>query len=203
MESKENNFLPAYRDIMFKNLFGVQENIEFVTDMLERLLDLELGSLSGAVVTNSVKLDKETVENKDFEMDVLLRLKTGEQIDLEMQTVYDKDAEIKNTMYVAGSIYKSLKSGKSYKQASKVSGITFAKNMKIKSHKKSKLIQKYFLTNENDINDKILPELYSVMVVNLEYICEDFKEVPSGFVSWMKFLSANTLEEMYEASKEN
>ncbi len=198
-----NKFLPAYRDIMFKNLFGVQENIEFVTDMLERLLDLELGSLSGAVVTNSVKLNKETVENKHFEMDIFIRFATGEEIVLEMQNTYDEDSEIKNTMYLAGSIYKSLKVGEDYKEAKKVSGITFTKNMEIKSHRKNKLIQRYFLTNENDINDKILPELYSVMIVNLEYVCEDFKEVPSGFVSWMKFLSANTLEEMYEVSKEN
>ena len=56
-------FLLPSNDIMFKNLFGVQENEVFVIDLLHRLLKLDYNYLNGLEIVNSIKLDKEVVEN--------------------------------------------------------------------------------------------------------------------------------------------
>jgi len=78
-------FIPPSNDLMFKNLFGTEENIMFTIDMLHKLLKLSYNELEELTIVNSVKLNKETIENKHFEMDVLIRLKNGDLINLEQR----------------------------------------------------------------------------------------------------------------------
>lgn len=188
--------MPPSNDLMFKNLFGVQERDYLVKDFLHKLLKLDNDYLEDLEIVNSVKLDKETIENKHFEMDVLIRFKNGDKIDLEMQNVYDTDAELKSLLYITGSFYKVLKSGENYKNIPKVKGITIAKDLKL--HKNNKQIQRYFLTNEDDINDKIAPDEFCMMIVSLEQACEYLDD---EFEGWRRFFASNTLEEMEKASE--
>lgn len=186
-------FIPPSNDLMFKNLFGTEENIMFTIDMLHKLLKLSYNELEELTIVNSVKLNKETIENKHFEMDVLIRLKNGDLINLEMQQEYDEEAESKSLMYLTGTFYKSLKKGESYDNVHKVIGITFVKNLKI--HKDDKLIKKYFLTNEVKQDDKILKEKLCMIIVDLECACE---YLDNEFEGWRLFLNLETKEEMEE-----
>ena len=94
--TKNKTFLPIYNDLVFKNLFGVSKNIENTTNLLESLFNFEKGTLKGSKIINSVTLDKDTVLNKKFELDIKLEDPFGNIYNLEMQRKLDKNAEIKN-----------------------------------------------------------------------------------------------------------
>lgn len=187
---------------MFKNLYGRQENSRFTEDMLECLYDLPEGSLKGMKIKNSFKLDKETISNKLYELDILIELKDKKQIILEVQTTYDLNAERKNIMYIAGIVYKSLHSGETMKDAHEIEGLMIIKHMNMKSRMSKKVKESYLLINENDLNNKMSTDIVKLTLVLLEYNCEYLElNVPKRFIPYMEFLSANTLEEQERAAK--
>ena len=192
----KNKFIQPSKDLMFKNLFGIEENIEFTIDMLKKLLHYNNNCFKDAKVINSIKLNKETIKNKHFEMDVLLKLKNGDLINIEIQSEYDKEAEMKSILYATGNFYKSIKSGEEYNNRPKVIGITLVKNLKL--HNQNKFIQKYYITNEQDINDKMIPESFYIILINLkvECTCEYYE-----FENWRRFLNSENKKEMYNISK--
>ena len=96
---EENVFLPLSNDIMFKRFFGSEDYVFLTTMLVESIFNLPRHSLDGSVITNSVKLDRETVYSKSFELDVLLTTPNGDIYLLEMQPIYNANAEIKNVMY--------------------------------------------------------------------------------------------------------
>lgn len=198
---KENfEFLPIYRDLMFKNLFGTEKNKKFTIDMLEKLFCLEKGSLNGSIIKNSVNLDKETVLNKKFELDIIVETPNKDILNLEMQCIYNKDAKIKNFMYVTGLFYSQLKTSENYKETKKVTGINFIKS--INTLEENKNIQTYVMTNVDNPNDKMLPELFNVIVINVDHNCEIFyNKTKNDFEGWRLFIGADTIEELEKISK--
>ena len=55
-------FIPPSNDLMFKNLFGTEENIMFTIDMLHKLLKLSYNELEELTIVNSVKLNKDMLD---------------------------------------------------------------------------------------------------------------------------------------------
>ena len=192
---EENVFLPLSNDIMFKRFFGSEDYVFLTTMLVESLFNLPRHSLDGSVITNSVKLDRETVYSKSFELDVLLTTPNGDIYLLEMQPIYNANAEIKNVMYACKVFSGELKSGGLYKEASKVTLINFSKEIYL--HKTDQIISKYVMTNVEDIRDKMLEEKLSILIVDIDSKNDKtYNEISNGFKLMRELLGAQTIEEI-------
>jgi len=192
---EENVFLPLSNDIMFKRFFGSEDYVFLTTMLVESLFNLPRHSLDGSVITNSVKLDRETVYSKSFELDVLLTTPNGDIYLLEMQPIYNANAEIKNVMYACKVFGGELKSGGLYKDANKVTLINFSKEIYL--HKTDQIISKYVMTNVEDIRDKMLEEKLSILIVDIDSKNDKtYNEISNGFKLMRELLGAQTIEEI-------
>lgn len=95
----------------FKKFLGSNEYIYLTTYLLETLFNLPKGSLDDSTITNSVPLNKTTIKNKGFEPDVILKTPKGEIYNIEMQQEYNKNAEVKNVMYISKLFAEELNVG--------------------------------------------------------------------------------------------
>ena len=192
---EEKVFLPLSNDIMFKRFFGSEDYVFLTTMLVESLFNLPRHSLDGSVITNSVKLDRETVYSKSFELDVLLTTPNGDIYLLEMQPIYNANAEIKNVMYACKVFDGELKSGGLYKEASKATLINFSKEIYL--HKTDQIISKYVMTNVEDIRDKMLEEKLSILIVDIDSKNDKtYNEISNGFKLMRELLGAQIIEEI-------
>ena len=197
---EEKVFLPLSNDIMFKRFFGSEDYVFLTTMLVESLFNLPRHSLDGSVITNSVKLDRETVYSKSFELDVLLTTPNGDIYLLEMQPIYNANAEINNVMYACKVFDGELKSGGLYKEASKATLINFSKEIYL--HKTDQIISKYVMTNVEDIRDKMLEEKLSILIVDIDSKNDKtYNEISNGFKLMRELLGAQTIEEIEIAIK--
>ena len=192
--TKNKTFLPIYNDLVFKNLFGVSKNIQNTTNLLESLFNLEKGTLEGSKIINSVTLDKDTVLNKKFELDIKLEDPFGNIYNLEMQRKLDKNAEIKNFIYITGLFFTNLRPGENYKNMNKVVQLEFVKNNYI--HKNKDIIKKYCICNVTDIEDKILEDLFYILIIDVDQDRNTEYNKSNEFESWRRFIGAETKEEL-------
>ena len=192
--TKNKTFLPIYNDLVFKNLFGVSKNIQNTTNLLESLFNLEKGTLEGSKIINSVTLDKDTVLNKKFELDIKLEDPFGNIYNLEMQRKLDKNAEIKNFIYITGLFFTNLRPGENYKNMNKVVQLEFVKNNYV--HKNKDIIKKYCICNVTDIEDKILEDLFYILIIDVDQDRNTEYNKSNEFESWRRFIGAETKEEL-------
>lgn len=195
MIKEENKIYSLSGDLMFKNLFGTKRNAKFTEDLLEAFFDLGKGTLKGLEITNSVKLDRNTIDLKKFELDVMVKLKNGESINLEMYRKYDKNSEIKSFMYITGKFSEGLERSEDYSLAKKVTQLNFVKENRV--HKNKSLIDKYMIINSDKISDSILPELFQIYIINLdveELIC--YNNVNKDLKNWIDLMRSETTEEI-------
>lgn len=195
MIKEENKIYGLSGDLMFKNLFGTKRNAKFTENLLEAFFDLERGTLKGLEITNSVKLDRSTIDLKKFELDVMVKLKNGESINLEMYKKYDKNSEIKSFMYITGKFSEGLERSEDYSLAKKVTQLNFVKENRV--HKNKSLIDKYMIINSDKISDSILPELFQIYVINLdveELIC--YNNVNKDLKNWIDLMRSETTDEI-------
>ena len=198
---KKTEFLPLYKDLMFKEFFGTTKYIDLTTYLLETIFKLSPGSLKGSHITNSVTLDKETVINKGFELDIKVKTPNGEIYDIEMQTIYDKDAEIKNVMYITKLFSGQLESGELYSKIKPITLINLVKENK--QHKREEIISKYVMTNVKDIEDTILEEYLTIYIVDIAKEVKIEYNEDNKFEELRKFINASSYEEAKEITKGN
>ena len=199
--TKNKTFLPIYNDLVFKNLFGVSKNIKNTTNMLEEFFGFPKGFLDGSKITNSVTLDRETVNKKSFELDVKLEDPYGNIYNLEMQRTLDKEAEVKNSIYVMALFQGGLSKGVNYNKIKKVTQVEFVKNNL--QHRSKDIISTYHITNDKDPSDKILEDLFSIHIVNIDQDKNKEYNNIKGFESWRRFIGSETPEELASISKGN
>ena len=159
-------FLPLYRDIVFKHCFGDSDNTKFTYFLLEVFFNKRVGYFEDAIILNSVKLNRKTVVSKRFEVDVLVKTKDEEVYILEAQTVYNKNSEIKNTMYFTDIFSNIIKSGETYLNIRPVTLINFVKDMKI--HQTDEIIKSYELVNNRFHEDKVLENYFRIYIVDID-----------------------------------
>ena len=187
-------FLPLYRDLMFKKFLGTNDYVFLTTYLLESLFNLTPGSLDGSTITNSVTLDKETIKNKAFELDVVLKTPDGVIYDIEMQNTYNSNSEVKNVMYVAKLFANELSSGDTYDLVKPVKLINLVKNLTI--HKTGEIINKYVMTNTKYPEDRILEDYFSIYIVSLDTDKGISYNEDNEFEIIRRFIGAETYEDM-------
>ncbi len=202
-ELQKGSYLPLYGDLQYKYIFGISDNIKYTTRLLESLFKLERGSLDGSIIDNEVTLDRETVNTKAFELDVVVILPDGERYNLEIQKKLNENAEIKNTMYITKLFSSGVKRGEKYNKMKKVTQIEFAKKDSI--HKSDDMIKIYHISNDKNPSDKILENLFEIIIVDIEKRkgISYNEDVDNEFEDFVKVISADSLESALEAAGNN
>ena len=200
---KKKDFIPISYDLPFKRIFGCKKNIDFATNMLETLFKLSKDSLNGSTITNSVVLDRRTINDRKFELDIVIKSPNEKVFIIEMQKFYDPNAEIKNLMYIFGLQSNSLQPGEKYSNINPTALINFVKNSSM--HKGNKLIKRYFITEEDDPKDRILEDLFTILIIDVDSDRDiNYNGDMSEFESWRRLIGAETYEEAKEvADKSN
>jgi len=185
---------------MFKRFFGSEDYVFLTTMLVESLFNMPRHSLDGSVITNSVKINRRTIYNKSFELDVLLETPNGDMFCLEMQPVYNMNAEIKNISYLCVVFSESLRKGNLYSEAKSATLINFSK--KIYIHKSDKIIKKFYLISEDDLKDKALEDLISYLIVDIDTNNDKtYNNDSNGFKLMRQLLGAENLEDLENAIK--
>lgn len=193
---QKKKYLPLYGDLQFKYIFGSTKHINFTIKLLESIFRKE--SFEGSKIYKEIKLTYEVVESKKFETDVIVELLDGSLINLEMQKILGRDAEIKNTLYVTKLFGSILKRGEKYKSTKKVAQLELIKENR--QHSTKSMINYYHISNDADGDDKILPELFEIITVDIEKGKDkDYnKSVDEELERIIGLIKAETLEESLE-----
>ena len=196
----KNNVLPLYRDLMFKNIFGTQKHSRFTADLLESYFGLEEGSLKDLEILNSVTLNRETINAKDFILDILVKLPNNMQINMESYTKYSRNSRVKDFFYLSSLHSRQLHSGEDYSEAYPIHQLIFVKENSLE--KMHNVIQDFHFTEDLKLNNWYLPDLVKTTIINLDNLGSVlYNEINERFELWRKFISARTLKEMREIAK--
>ena len=192
--------LPLYTDLQAKNLFGTSRNVIFTEDLLENYFSLEKGSLRGCKITNSIVITSELIRSKKIEMDIMVQLPNGKEINLEFYSYYDKYSETKSFIYISKLFGNQLNVGEKYNKVHEVSQINFIHEDKLRND--NNLIKRYLVMNKDNPSDFILENLFEIDIVNIANTSNlAYNGINEGLADWIRFIGANTYEEMVKLSK--
>ena len=82
-------------------------------------------------IRECLKIDKDHLSDKGFELDVLVELPNKKKVIVEMYNNYSTSSEIKSLMYLTNKFSSQLSSGEKYKDINSVIILNLAKNNKI------------------------------------------------------------------------
>lgn len=198
IKQEENKYYGLKNDIVFKHIFGTEDNKEYTIELISEILNIDKLSFKDAKITNSVKLDRETVSKKQFETDIVLE--TKEIIySLEMQKENTVNTEIKNTMYGMKIFSNQLKKGEEYEKTKPLIQICIVDYNKQDKDKKV-LIEKYNIRSEIEREKRIVKDLFDIYVVDLGVEIKKEK-ISRNLRGWIELIRANSLEENEEVKK--
>ena len=180
-------FIPLTDDIMFKHIFGSSKNIKFIEDFLECYFNYPSGSLNGKVSVNSEALiDKLNYYDKNMRADVLISI-PGMYINLEMNSIYNEEAEIKSKAYVMRIYISQIIEGFKYSDIVKVTQINFINESKIKIQEELK-------------NSIMIGKDFRIDTIRLDKI----REIPYNndrYYKWLKFIASENQKSRDEIAK--
>ncbi|MCM1052663.1 MAG: Rpn family recombination-promoting nuclease/putative transposase, partial [Ruminococcus sp.] len=199
---EETNLVFLSNDLVFKFIFGTNNHVKYVSDLLESFYNLLPGSLKNLKILNSVKLNQNTIKNKKFELDVLVELENGDLINLEMYNKYDINAEKKSLLYISKVLgSKSLKASEKYDLARKAHQINFVKDDRVHNNKLSP-IRKYTIINEENMNDRISPDLFKIYIIDIDDKDKfRYTNISERLKLWLELLSTDDEEELERLAK--
>ena len=140
---KEEMFVSLMDDIMFKYLFGYEKNVVFTEYLLELLFGYKEGHLHNKIkIKNSLKLDKDKLNEHGFELDIAVEMPDDNIINLEC--------------YTSGQ----LKKGENLSNAHNHLQINLVKD-------NVTLSQEYLILSKDDKNIAFLKDLFEIRVINM------------------------------------
>lgn len=110
----QEEFTPLNDDSMIKHILGNEKNIKFTKNFIHNVTNIPYKKLEGATITNSEKLNKDNIKNKSFEPDMIMRLKDGMKIMIDMQNDNSLESELKNLCYGLRELINQIKIGEKY-----------------------------------------------------------------------------------------
>lgn len=198
--AKRVKYVSLSNDLMGKYILGCQERIKYTIDFLTSLLGMASKEFKDAKVLNSVKLTKEKIKQKNFELDIVLQTKDGTIYNIEIQSVDSKNSRLKNTMYIMRIFGGKLKSGEDYDKSKPVLQIVIM-NDKDYKNRNNKLIQE-MLVSCKYVDTNYIDEYFKIFIIDIN--CEvDYTKIDKRLLGWILLFRANTYKEAYECIKYN
>ncbi len=185
MVTTYNIFIPLYVDFMFTEIFNNYQNIGILENFLECYFDLPRNTLKDKIDIKHRNLSLNHKSEYKKQVDLLVEV-DGRSINIELNNTFNKSLLNRNISYVSSVAASKLKSGeRDYLSI----GETIQINLNTNYKNKKKVIEKYFLTNEDTLEK----------IDNIEVDLVDLQKGKfynkSRFDKWCGLILANTKEE--------
>ena len=114
-------------DIVFKFIFGYEKNKHYTEWLLEKMFNLEKGSLKDKlIIQNSLDLDKSAVDTHGLELDVRIKMPDNSLVNLEMyRNGFGIEEQEKSYAYLTTMFGTQLPKGSKFKDMEKCIQINF------------------------------------------------------------------------------
>ena len=185
---------PVITDTVFKFLFGTEENKEFLQDLLIAILGMKREDLEELTYKNTELLPNVLSEKKNF-LDIRIKLKTGEEIDIEIQRFHSSDILDRFLYYWANMFTKQLKIGQKYKDLNKCICINILE-FKLSEFDDCHLTYHIY----DDKYKSIFSDLLEIHLLELPKI-DELQKMNKELYQWLKFIQLNSRREMKGMSK--
>ena len=188
--------LYVLNDIIFFEMFGRKERIEFTEYLVECLLGREVGSLRKKVkIESNYKLKKIKLEDKSLTCDIIVSIpKENLILNIEAYTVFDMNGLEKSVLYINRIHGTQLKKGEKISELKKVEQINIVENVKVNLKKK--------LKNENywEEEGRKLTEKEKIEIINLDLLDEvGYNNIENErLLNLLRFIKAKSKEERKE-----
>ncbi len=199
--------IPAIKDFMFKNLFGVNGKEENLKGLLQAILKIKIESLE----IQNPELPRDYKESKLGVLDVRAKLQDGTIASIEMQVKDESNINERLTFYVCKLYINTIETGGKYENMPKTIAIAitdFSYFNRKEYHQIAHLIFEE-CRDENELVEEILKREEDIQVTDkIEIHIIDLKKFrkkkePKGeLADWLNLILGNE-EEIAMASKKN
>ncbi|MDR1711473.1 MAG: Rpn family recombination-promoting nuclease/putative transposase [Propionibacteriaceae bacterium] len=185
--------IPPRTDLLFKHIFGDEENKEFLIALLRAVLDLPADAFARVELLKT-QLEVESGGQKGPVLDVRAQLGTGEHVDVEIQLRVTRRLPPRIAYYTARMLAEQLHSGERYDQLGRAVTV---------------LIVGENLSNDEGYHHRFLmsePATGKVFSDALEIDTLELRKVPQAgdgtqLWKWMRFIAAQSAEELDMAAQ--
>jgi len=178
-------------DCVFKYLFGYSKNVIFTEKLLEALLDLEDGALNNKIkIINSLKLEKDCISDKNYEVDILVEMPDGNIVNLEAYRDFDKSNKIKSFVYLSHMLGSHLNVGEEYIKIKNYEQYNLVKNNNgnLRSYIEYKI-------SDTDLHAEYLPNVFKINIIRVDKVEKELYNISDKLKKWLMFINAESLEE--------
>lgn len=190
MENGQKFYLPS-NDYIFKAL--MTRNVDLLRDFLGSVLPGIMEDFA-AITVEHADLLGESTDSKIYKLDLVVKTRTGNTINIEMQVCHEAGLENRMQLYLARSHSLQLDSGESYSKPHCTYSIWLCK---FKLHDDDSHMHDFVLYDPE--NQLVFPN--SIHLIQLEL--PKFDKATGSLHDWLKFFAANTEEEVMSMAVQN
>lgn len=181
---------PSY-DVVFKAIFGKEENKHLTISLLSSLLTIKVQELEDIVIMNN-ELHQSNVDDKGSRLDLRLELKDKTEIDVEIQS-YNHAAFSERVLYYWSKLYiNDLRKGEGFKKLNKCIMINFL-DFKIYDEPSLHSVFKIYESSRHSLFSEHL-EIHMIELPKIEAYNKDIDN--PLLVRWMEFLNVRSEHDM-------
>ena len=180
---------PVITDTVFKFLFGTEENKEFLEELLAAILGMKREDLVELTYQSAELLPNILSEKRNY-LDIRIKLRTGEEIDIEIQRFYSADILDRFLYYWAKMFTKQLREGQKYRELNKCICINIL-DFKLSEFEDCHLIYHIY----DDKHKSIFSDLLEIHLLELPKT-EELQNINKKLYNWMKFIQLSSRREM-------
>ena len=186
--------LPPTNDVVFKHVFGDERNKGVTAKLLSAILGTEIGEAD--LTFGDPHLNREFIDDKLGILDMLVKLKNGETVAVEMLTGNFSHIHKRVEYYISKVVAAQLAKSNDYPKLKPVVFILIATDPVLKNT--AKYHSEFAMMEKSE--HYVLHDLRTLHIIELSKLPP---QSSGRLVSWLRFISAQRKEELMELVKEN
>ena len=196
---KQSFIMSPKVDFAFKLLFGDEKHKDLLVELLATILKIPKEHFEGIELLNT-ELLREFKEDKKGILDVRARLRTGVQVDIEIQILPTQFMPERTLFYWSKLYINQIKSGDTYDKLKKCITINIIDFECIEA---DKIHTRYHLT-EDELGNRLtdILEIHFLELPKLTKL-EKLKDAQDPIIEWLQFLDAKSEEVMEMLAEKN
>ncbi len=197
MKTRNHRHLSLTVDYAFKNVFGDERHIESLKYLLYTILGYSKDAFEEIRIVNTEQT-REYDEGKELRLDIIAKLKSGENINIEMQMDNLRSNMKRFLLYWATFYSRQLKRGERYDKLKKTISINL---LNYELSDSNKLHSIYHI--REDETGRILTDMLEMHTIELPKLhdAKAIEQESDEFIRLMKFISSEDEKERIMLSK--
>ena len=183
-------------DYMFRMV--LQRDKDTLKNLISSILNIPLAQIKNVKIENTIEPGK-SIDNKEYQMDILVLLNDNTYLNIEMQVVNYNNWPMRSLSYLCRR-FDNVARGQDYNMVKPVYHIGFLDFTLFEDH--PEFFSKYQLRNAND--GYLYTDNFNLYVIELNHVnMATEKDITSHIDTWAKLFKATTWEEIKMITKEN